>query len=229
MAMTIVCVIWNKKKQGSSSAITWPVDFVTTMTIDGLVINLVNIWRKYDISSGDDLMLYLKNATFTEYVLSHHSKNNRMQRFPMLKKWPQSVQQKDGSFKNTDVLEPIMQLFPGVCSDDDEYVQSAIWKAGYWHIARSQTMHFKYDSYVDIPNGTHAAVKGNLLKVTFQPVWVDALESGGTHTASHSSGGEEESVKKKKQRLHGSSHEPISFEHEPSGRAETRPAVSPTI
>jgi hypothetical protein len=73
--------------QGSSSAVSNPVDFVTTLTIDGLVINLVNIWRGHDISSGDDLMLYLKECSFTEYVLSHHAKNNRMQRFPPLKKW----------------------------------------------------------------------------------------------------------------------------------------------
>ena len=77
--------------QGSSSAVSNPVDFVTTLTIDGLVINLVNIWRGHDISSGDDLMLYLKECSFTEYVLSHHAKNNRMQRFPPLKKWSRAT------------------------------------------------------------------------------------------------------------------------------------------
>jgi hypothetical protein len=148
------------------------------MTIDGLVINMVNIWRGHDISSGDDLMLYLKNCSFTEYVLSHHSKNCRKQNFPQLERW------KIESSENTTVptyedntgtqvaefhydggdyvmtgepvgksnkppkgaaakeeCEHIFQLFPGTCSsldDKDASIQKAIWKDGYWHIARSQ-------------------------------------------------------------------------------------------
>lgn len=73
--------------QGSNSAITWPVDFVTTLTIDGLVINLVNFWRHEDVNSGDDLMLYVEDRPYTEYVLSHHPKNVKKQVFPRLRAW----------------------------------------------------------------------------------------------------------------------------------------------
>lgn len=73
--------------QGSNSAITWPVDFVTTLTIDGLVINLVNFWRHEDLNSGDDLMLYVEDRPFQEYMLSHHPKNVKKQVFPTLKAW----------------------------------------------------------------------------------------------------------------------------------------------
>ena len=168
--------------QGSNSASTWPVDFVTTMTIDGLVINMVNIWRGHDISSGDDLMLYLKKCSFTEYVLSHHSKNCRKQNFPQLERWkteymtsiPEAIEYPEGTeaaefhydggdyvmtgaLEGTDSSsksnkppkgaaakeehEHIFQLFPGTCSsldDKDKSIRDAIWKDGYWHIARSQ-------------------------------------------------------------------------------------------
>ena len=67
--------------QGSNKAVTWPVDFVTTMTIDGLVLNLVNNWRHDDINSGDDLMFFVENQPYSEYVLSHHARNCRKQCF----------------------------------------------------------------------------------------------------------------------------------------------------
>jgi hypothetical protein len=73
--------------QGSSSAITWPVDFVTTMTVDGLVLNLANSWRHDDINAGDDLMMYVENCEYIEYTLSHHSKNCRRQRFASLRQF----------------------------------------------------------------------------------------------------------------------------------------------
>jgi hypothetical protein len=65
--------------QGSNSPVTWPVDFVTAMVIDGKVINLVNFWKHDDINAGDDLMLYVEDRPSTEYVLSHHPKNMKKQ------------------------------------------------------------------------------------------------------------------------------------------------------
>lgn len=38
--------------QGSNSPVTWPVDFVTAMVVDGKVINLVNFWKHDDINAG---------------------------------------------------------------------------------------------------------------------------------------------------------------------------------
>ena len=244
--------------QGSNSAITWPVDFVTTLTIDGLVINLINFWRHEDVNSGDDLMLYIEERSYTEYVLSHHPKNVRKQVFPSLRKWDtiraldvvrggteyaqkkrarsetnysdnaaamfldrlwdviafmkleEGVQMNLGSvgieqiikhseFKNieNDIIggdekafinmfhtthvgiEPVFQLVPGISGSASPGVRNAVWRHGYWHVARSQTMHFKYDQHLDIPNGYHAAVRGKVLQVTFSPVWAEPLEDAG--------------------------------------------------
>jgi hypothetical protein len=73
--------------QGSSSPVTWPVDFVTAMVVDGKVINLVNFWKHDDINAGDDLIMYVEDRPCTEYVLSHHPKNAKKQAFPMLATW----------------------------------------------------------------------------------------------------------------------------------------------
>jgi hypothetical protein len=83
----------GSEKQGGqhqgivNKAVTWPVDFVTSMVIDGKVINLVNFWKHEDINAGDDLMLYLEDRSHSEYVLSHHPKSRKTQRFPELGKW----------------------------------------------------------------------------------------------------------------------------------------------
>ena len=40
-----------------------------------------------DVNSGDDLMLYVEDRPYTEYVLSHHPKNVKKQVFPRLRAW----------------------------------------------------------------------------------------------------------------------------------------------
>lgn len=62
-------------------------DFVTAMVIDGKVINLVNSWKHDDINAGDDLMMYVEDRPYHEYVLSHHPKCMKKQVFPMLSTW----------------------------------------------------------------------------------------------------------------------------------------------
>lgn len=58
--------------QGSNAPNIYPVDHVTSMLMDGKCINLVNLWRRHDISSGDDMILVLKKMVPTEYVLSRY-------------------------------------------------------------------------------------------------------------------------------------------------------------
>lgn len=309
-------------------------DFVTALVIDGKAINLANLWRQDDISAGDDLVLYLEDRPYVEYVLSHHPKSRRVVQFEPLEKWEApagivesnrvgnassrayrrmwdlmgDVQTKtyapnpaggagfpldrfvqpapaaggaqirppgginvantwnngvDGqganitmnealveisnatrvmdslSFqrwcvraqyaggpiavnnnrnpRNARVLQPaqrdrilsemkrlveehtrekrkgvdartsgsgvclidesIFQLVPGVSSSSSTGLQDAIWKEGFWHIARSQVMQFKYDRHADIPNGAVAGTSGKLLEVTFAPVWIEPLEA----------------------------------------------------
>lgn len=45
------------------------------------------------------------------------------------------------------VDECIFQLIPGVSSSPNNNVKDAVWKKGYWHIARSQVMQFQYDQH----------------------------------------------------------------------------------
>lgn len=279
----------GSEKQGGqhqgivNKAVTWPVDLVTAMVIDGKVINLVNFWRQDNISAGDDLLLYLEERKYTDYVLSHHPKSRKTQCFPPLRKWelPRAVVESDRvsdrasrAFKRlwgiipgldlkaaqsveaepfgdmtdaersaawngaigasvtpeeaqyeiaraliamqpheidanitregtplntilamraaisqfervgdlgarsepTLVCESIFQLVPGVSSSCKNGVMEAIWKYGYWHIARSQIMQFCYDNSVDVPNGAHTVASGKLLEATFSPVWMNPLE-----------------------------------------------------
>lgn len=74
--------------------------------------------------------------------------------------------------------ESIWQLVPGVSSSRKPGVVQAVWKMGYWHIARSQIMQFAYDGNVDISSGCHAALGGKPLEATFTPTWVEPLEQG---------------------------------------------------
>jgi thioesterase domain-containing protein len=75
------------------------------------------------------------------------------------------------------VRESIFQLVPGVTSSPSVQVRQAVWKRGYWHIARSQIMQFKFDGHVSICNGAHTLTNGKLLEATFEPVWVQPLEA----------------------------------------------------
>jgi hypothetical protein len=42
------------------------------MLMDGKCINIINIWRKHDISAGDDLILIMKKMVPSDYVLSRY-------------------------------------------------------------------------------------------------------------------------------------------------------------
>ena len=76
------CHVPGGQHQGNSnSPVSWPVDFVTAMVIDGKVINLVNFWKHDDINAGDDLMMYVEDRPYHEYVLSHHPKCMKKQVF----------------------------------------------------------------------------------------------------------------------------------------------------
>ena len=146
-----------------NKAVTWPVDFVTAMVIDGKVINLMNFWKHDELNAGDDLMLYLSDSPSTNYVLSHHAKSMQTQNFRGLSKWGEK-------------MECIYQLTPGVSSSNSKEVRAAVWRHGYWHIARSQVMQFKHDTYRNLCCHANAAGNDKPLEATFAPVWTDCIE-----------------------------------------------------
>lgn len=329
----------GSEKQGGqhqglvNRSVTWPVDLVTTLLIDGKVINLVNFWRQDEISAGDDLIFYLKEHASTEYVLSHHPKSYKKLRFPALKHFEiprilattpnentaerelqqrlwdvmgelsrvtmmtpptavnvgnpnaagntigwneeeryamQNIQLSEASkglawimqmarspqdFNRistffmepdgtnlkakkglkllqwvTDTMlnmineldpmpmgtaseqdlpavmpEAIWQLVPGVASSRKPGVVRAVWRHGYWHIARSQIMQFAYDGNLDISSGCDAALGGKLLEATFVPTWVEPLEAGvlsgsTTYAGPFTNGLDDHTTRRKRQR-----------------------------
>lgn len=221
----------GSEKQGGqhqgmgTKAVTWPVDFVTSMVIDGKVSNLVNFWRQHDINAGDDLMLILEDKPTTQYTLSHHPKSIGKQSFAALGTRGAPVEYTGGWIvgstdesggkcvakapgptmlsayssgtpppakrARTDTVEakePIFQLAPAVQSQNSQTVRDAVWINGYWHIARSQIMQYKFDASLPIHAGAQHLVNGKLLDATWAPVWMNPLTTtvrgSGTSSAS---------------------------------------------
>jgi hypothetical protein len=212
----------GSEKQGGqhqglvNKSVTWPVDLVTSMVVDGRVINLVNFWKDSDINAGDDLVLYLAENTNRNYTLSHHPKSVCQYIFqemdpqvlPDPDVYNQSntprlhvsevadiVSQIDKICKDADRTTGIVnvnmntlgifQLMTGVSSSSLDAVQNAIWNKGYWHIARSQVMQFKHDNPGKICSDATATTSGKLIQATFEPTWIDPLETSRSKRARH--------------------------------------------
>lgn len=64
---------------------TWPVNFVTTLVVDGKDRNVVNIWCHHAVSAGDDLVLRLKPMPLPHegYALNHYYKSPVRQQFEL--------------------------------------------------------------------------------------------------------------------------------------------------
>lgn len=77
----------HQAANGNRGGVVGPVDFVTSLNVDGKCINMANFWKHNDINAGDDLMLIVTEGTSTSYTLSHHEKSMRTERFAPLRKW----------------------------------------------------------------------------------------------------------------------------------------------
>ena len=164
--------------EGSMSPATWPVNFVTTLTLDGKEANVVNIWHKHNIEAGSDLVLRLKPMPLPgKYTLNH---------------WAKNLAEKSFSENTLGELRRlghagthVWQLVPDIFSLDmeDAAVQGRgvptnfqkadyCWQQeGYWHIARSQikSQEFGHSEYYynDLANN----LRGAHMDVTFQPTF----------------------------------------------------------
>ena len=47
-------------KQGSASAVTYPVSAISSLAVGGRIENMVNVWREHGFSAGDDLTFHLE-------------------------------------------------------------------------------------------------------------------------------------------------------------------------
>ena len=173
--------------QGSNAPNIFPVDHVTSLLMDGKCINLVNIWRKHDISAGDDMILVLKKIIPNDYVLSRQSGSYNHQQFTDLR----SDVRVDGMHEPVDLegrrREGVWQLVPQVYKMSQEPENPSEYdyrENGYWHICRALQMSsadpaHQFDNYND---ATKYRRTGELLEVSFQPLFIEGVPNGSSKT-----------------------------------------------
>lgn len=158
--------------EGSGSAVTFPVNFITTLVVGGKVDNLVNMWREHDISAGDDLILHLawlpicKQDNTMDYVLNHWRKGMIRQRFE---------HEEGGVNFGWQLVPSIFNMHsPGVIREGYDWRQH-----GYWHVARTQIMKAREVTQI-LKQQTRVQgcyfddgrfLRGSLLDVNFEPMF----------------------------------------------------------
>lgn len=140
------------------------VNHVTTMTIDGQNRDLVNFWRRHDCHSGDQLIYRLELLPTKRYTLNHYYKGVVHQTFP--------------------ADETCWQIVPDVFRIDykNQFYENAprldgadvydYRLHGYWRIG--QMMHHRAKTDLDVSHYSNdlTFMRGQLLHITFAPVWV---------------------------------------------------------
>jgi len=135
------------------------VNHVTTMTVDGQSRDLVNFWRQVDISAGDELIYKLAWLPTQHYTLNHYYKGTVRQSFVQARCCWQLVPDK---FDMSHVPKP-----PRDCPWEYDYRVH-----GYWRVAQTFQHRAKYEAeFTDVANDL-SFLRGQLLQVTFAPVWV---------------------------------------------------------
>lgn len=169
--------------QGTNAPNQFPVDHVTSMLMDGKCINLINMWRKHDISAGDDMILVLRKMVPGDYVLSRQSNSYNRQRFADL---PTNAQTAAGTVDLEERRKAgVWQLVPWIYNTVDESPTPSEYdyrENGYWHICRALQMfsadpRFMYDNYND---ATQYRTTGELMEVSFQPLFIEGISGGSS-------------------------------------------------
>jgi hypothetical protein len=131
------------------------VNFVTTMTVDGKNVDLVNYWYRKSMLAGDELIFRLERHDFSTpktFTLSSYYKQ------------PAS----DTVNPNNPADPYYWQLVPDILRGRTQFTPDSAWhdhrSEGYWRIA--QTFQTRAEN-----NSTNAFTLGLPLEVTFAPVW----------------------------------------------------------
>lgn len=140
------------------------VNHVTTLCIDGQNRDLVNLWRNVNINAGDQLIFRLEYLPTRSFTLNHYYKGTVHQNF------------------NTE--EYCWQVVPDVfrmAYDNTKFEGQARNKLpfpydyrldGYWRIGQSFQHRNIEDGNVQNYSNDMAFLRGQLLQITFAPVWV---------------------------------------------------------
>lgn len=164
--------------EGGMSPVTWPVNFVITLTLDGKDANVVNIWHKHDIEAGSDMVLRLKPMPIpSKYTLNHWYKNLTERSFSdntmdavnkAVKSKVTHVWQLVPDLFSFDLEEPDMTGLPPDFVVGKDYC----WQhEGYWHIARSQVHSRAYGHSEYYFNDMANNLKTGHMDLTFQPTF----------------------------------------------------------
>jgi hypothetical protein len=155
--------------QGKSGPVTWPVDYVCTVTVDGRNENMQNMWAGYKISSGDSLQFVLTKVRFNGPIVFDLSAG----KYTCMK-----------TFQNSTPTD-LWQVLPVTGTQrkcEDEFLSNGVPIATYWHFATSFKSHGQRDNFADTKNISKRSQcarsfhKGALLHVVITPVWVDEDE-----------------------------------------------------
>ena len=177
--------------EGGMSPVTWPVNFVITLTLDGKDANVVNIWHRYNIEAGNDLVLRLKAVPLpsgNRYVLNHFAKGLAEKTFsPNL--MGQIAQNVPGNHAITHVWQLVPDIFTLSVDEEQEAMFSTpftgmaagfiprnlplgCWQEeGYWHIARAQVHSRQYGNEDFFNNDMANNLRTGHMDLTFQPTF----------------------------------------------------------
>lgn len=136
---------------------------VSTLTVDGQNRDLVNVWRHTDLSAGDQLIYVLKWLPTQHYTLNHYYKGTVRQTFTVPTFCWQLVPDK---FSMS--AEPV--ALPGQPWPYDYRIH------GYWRVGQTFQHRGSYEAAnADVANDM-SFMRGQLLQVTFAPVWLQHQE-----------------------------------------------------
>jgi len=151
---------------------------VTTMTVDGQNRDLVNYWSVHDLSAGDQLIMRLEFLPTSEYTLNHYYKQMATQRFNSkdsndINCWQLVADRYSISY---DPCLDLSQRYPVI---EDKLTPCYDYRLdGYWRIGQLFQHRGKQNSSVKNFSDDMVFLKGQLLQITFAPVWLRMCEHG---------------------------------------------------
>ena len=142
---------------------------VTTMTVDGQNRDLVNFWRTTDLSAGDNLIYKLQWMRTQNYTLNHYYKGTIHQAFSTEQACWQLIPDKFEMAIKHDIPKT-----PDVPFYYDYRIH------GYWRIAQTFQHRAQYEASSSSVCNDMSFMRGQLLHVTFAPVWIQMQDISDT-------------------------------------------------
>lgn len=188
--------------EGGYSPVTWPVNFVISLVLDGKDANVVNIWHKHGVEAGNDLVLRLKLVPLppgNKYTLNHFSKALVEKSFStnLLDQIAQgravnaapaaaaggarAVYRGRGAHRFTHVWQLVPDIFnldveppaANANAHPDFRKPDYVWQQeGYWHIARAQIHCKEYGTEEYYYNDLANNLRTGHMDLTFQPTYL---------------------------------------------------------